>query len=73
MAAPAACLDSMESTVDWALSLCPVRAVAVDGNAFADVGGAETITSDTPCYCPGTLIATDHGDKRVEDLRSATR
>jgi hypothetical protein len=38
------------------------------GFAFANVTGAGTITGDVPCYCRGTLIATKHGDKRVEDL-----
>ncbi len=39
------------------------------GFAFADVAGAGTITGDVPCYCRGTLIATKHGDKSVEELK----
>jgi len=38
------------------------------GNAFADVGGTGTINI-IPCYCPGTLIKTARGDKRVEKLK----
>jgi hypothetical protein len=38
------------------------------GNAFADVGGTGTINI-IPCYCPGTLIKTARGGKRVEKLK----
>jgi hypothetical protein len=37
------------------------------GTAFANFGGAGTINL-TPCYCPGTLIKTPHGEARVETL-----
>jgi len=39
------------------------------GNAFADVGGKGTINGPVPCYCPGTLIRTARGEKRVEKLK----
>ncbi len=39
------------------------------GSAVADVGGAGTITGPVPCYCPGTLIKTARGEKRVEKLK----
>ena len=38
------------------------------GFAFADVGGAGTITTALPCYCRGTLIDTARGEKPVEKL-----
>ncbi len=38
------------------------------GNAFADIGGTGTVNI-IPCYCPGTLIKTARGDKRVEKLK----
>jgi len=35
----------------------------------ADTDGSLILTQDnTPCYCPGTLIATDAGEVLVEDL-----
>ncbi|MEO6839643.1 MAG: Hint domain-containing protein, partial [Bradyrhizobium sp.] len=38
------------------------------GFAFADVGGTGTINGSIACYCPGTLIETQRGEKPVEKL-----
>ncbi len=46
------------------------------GSAFADVGGAGTITgtiTDTACYRRGTLILTDRGELPVEVLAIGDR
>jgi hypothetical protein len=32
-------------------------------------GNTEVTSDDTPCYCRGTLIATDHGQMEVEKLK----
>ncbi|NHN87973.1 Hint domain-containing protein [Acetobacter conturbans] len=40
----------------------------------ADSTGALSITSDgTPCYCPGTAILTETGERSVESLRIGER
>jgi microcystin-dependent protein len=47
---------------------------SLDDNGNTGSGGAQTSPSETatidvtPCYCPGTLIRTARGDKRVETL-----
>jgi microcystin-dependent protein len=47
---------------------------SLDDNGNTGSGGAQTSSSEaatidvTPCYCPGTLIKTARGDKRVETL-----
>jgi hypothetical protein len=38
------------------------------GFAFGYVGGEGTLSGPVPCYCPGTLIRTAYGEKRVEQL-----
>ena len=45
----------------------------VDGNVFQisyDGGssGQDVTITEMPCYCPGTLIATEHGEIPVEEL-----
>ncbi len=48
---------------------------SLDDNGNTGSGGAQTSPSETatidvtPCYCPGTLIRTARGDKRVEKLK----
>ncbi len=47
---------------------------SLDDNGNTGSGGAQTSPSETatidvtPCYCPGTLIKTARGEKRVETL-----
>ncbi len=47
---------------------------SLDDNGNTGSGGAQTSSSETatidvtPCYCPGTLIKTARGEKRVETL-----
>ncbi len=36
---------------------------------LSDVGPTFTITTDAPCFCAGTLILTDRGERAVETLQ----
>jgi len=38
-------------------------------DAASGLSNSQDITITTPCYCPGTLIKTARGDKRVEKLK----
>jgi hypothetical protein len=47
--------------------------LAIDDNGNTGTGGALTGSASatidvTPCYCPGTLIMTPHGEKAIEEL-----
>ena len=37
---------------------------------LSQVDGAFTITTDAPCFCAGTLILTDRGERPVESLQA---
>lgn len=45
------------------------------GGQIGTATAASTIVNDdgAPCYCPGTLIATEHGQRAIETLRVGDR
>jgi T5SS/PEP-CTERM-associated repeat protein len=56
----------------------PELDLKVDGNYSPDQfiatpGTTDTLVTLAPCYCPGTLIRTRRGDRRVENLKIGDR
>jgi hypothetical protein len=51
----------------------PSFSLDIPGQALADfqvnVGSTDTVIDYAPCYCPGTLIRTPRGQKKVEKLK----
>ncbi len=56
------------------LNLVNLSSTAWFANTGPDSGtGTIVFVSDTPCYCPGTLILSDRGDVPVEQLAIGDR
>ena len=58
--------DALNATSDPGETFSTVLTASPDEN-IRGISFAPT-ENTTPCYCPGTLIATEHGDVPVEDL-----
>ena len=63
-------LTITEGANSYQLDFNPIENFAGDFFHLSSIsGGTEIMENSTPCYCPGTLMRTPRGERRVEELK----